>query len=100
MDEAGATALAFLNALGNNQPDKLCAMFTARALAKLGGLEKCTTAFTQEDPTGDPDFAAVDTLSHAWAAAKKSATKRHGDSSRSTSSRLPSRAPWSGSIPR
>ncbi len=79
VDEAGATALAFLNALGNNQPDKLCAMFTARAVAKLGGLEKCTTAFTQEDPTGDPDFAAVDTLSHAWAAAKKSASKRHGD---------------------
>jgi hypothetical protein len=54
-------------------------MFTARALAKLGGLQKCTSTFTQEDPNGSPDFAAVDTLAHAWAAARKSASKRHGD---------------------
>jgi hypothetical protein len=76
-DEARATALTFLNALGNDQAEKVCGMFTPQALARLGGTEKCISSFTQND-SNDPDFAAVQTLARALTAARRSAAKRHG----------------------
>jgi hypothetical protein len=72
------TALAFLNAIGNNKPAEACAMFTPAALARLGGSTRCEDTFSQEDSASDPDFAAIETLARAFHAARKSASRRHG----------------------
>jgi hypothetical protein len=76
--DARTTALAFLNAVGNNKPAEVCAMFTPAALERLGGSTRCEDTFSQSDSANDPDFRAVETLSRAFHAARESASRRHG----------------------
>jgi hypothetical protein len=76
--DARTTALAFLNAVGNNKPAEACAMFTPAALERLGGSTRCEDAFSQSNSANDPDYSALETLSRAFHAARKSASRRHG----------------------
>jgi hypothetical protein len=75
-EQARATALDFLTALGNSDSKHLCALFTPAAVARIGGVDRCESAFAADEE--EADFEALDTLSHAFVAARQSAAKRHG----------------------
>ncbi len=74
--QARATAIDFLNALGNSDSKHLCALFTPAAIGRIGGMDRCESAFAADEE--EADFEALNTLSRAFAAARQSAAKRHG----------------------
>lgn len=74
--DARATPNAFLEAIGHRDPKASCALFTPAALERLGGRKKCEQAFSDEDTQQDGE--ALQALSRAYSAARRSAATRHG----------------------
>ena len=73
--DARAAAAAFLDALANRDAARVCGLLTPEALARFGGERRCA-----EDVSGGtrPEGAAVETLSRALSAARRSAKARGG----------------------
>ena len=77
-DEQGAraTATAFLAALSRGDAASVCSLFSAEALEKLGGADRCRRSYS-ESPD-EEDYRATWMLDQAFGAAEKSAVKRRG----------------------
>jgi hypothetical protein len=76
-DDALVTARAFVDALANNDGQRMCSLFSPSALAALGGAESCVQSMTKTNED-DADYATIDILQQAYATARLSATKRNG----------------------
>jgi hypothetical protein len=77
-DEAGAraTATAFLDALLRDDAKGACSLFSADAVSRMGGAERCERAYA---PSPDEaDYEVMFTLQRAFRVAEKSAVKRRG----------------------
>jgi hypothetical protein len=75
--DARAVADRFMAALIANDGATACSLLSPRALAVFGGPE-CPSRFTDTGPSED-DYDALETLSEAYKAARKSSARRHGD---------------------
>ena len=75
--DASAVADKFVVALVTNDGATACSLLSPRALAALGGPEKCPAHFAADSGSGDYD--ALETLSKAYAAARRSSAARRGD---------------------
>jgi hypothetical protein len=75
--DAAAVADKFVVALVSNDGATACSLLSPRALAALGGPEKCPPHFAPDSGSGDYD--ALETLSKAFAAARRSSAARRGD---------------------
>jgi hypothetical protein len=74
--DAAAVADKFVVALVSNDGATACSLLSPRALDALGGPDKCPPHFSD---TGSGDYDAVETLSKAFAAARRSSAARRGD---------------------
>lgn len=70
------TANAFVDALQRNDAERVCALFSPGAIARLGGEERCRASMSESED--DVDYAALETLLRGYTAARLSATKRKG----------------------
>jgi hypothetical protein len=70
------TANAFVDALQRNDAERVCALFSPGALARLGGEERCRASMSESED--NVDYAAIETLLRGYTAARLSATKRKG----------------------
>jgi hypothetical protein len=75
--DARSAADRFMTAIVANDGATACSLFTPRALEAFGGND-CAERLSSTD-TSDSDYDAVDTLRRAYAAARKSSARRHGD---------------------
>jgi hypothetical protein len=74
--DALTTANAFVDALQRNDAERVCALFSPGAIARLGGEERCRASMSESED--DVDYAALETLLRGYTAARLSATKRKG----------------------
>lgn len=74
--DARATAVAFVDALGRSDAERVCSLFSPDALSRLGGAERCRTSMGESED--EVDYDALESLLHAHTAARLSATKRKG----------------------
>jgi hypothetical protein len=75
--DARAVADRFMAALIAGDAKTACSLLSPRALAALGGPD-CPNRFLSSD-TSDADIDALDTLTSAFKAARRSSARRHGD---------------------
>jgi hypothetical protein len=75
--DARAVADRFMAALIAGDSKTACSLLSPRALAALGGSD-CPNRFLTSD-TSDADIDALDTLTSAFRAARRSSARRHGD---------------------
>ena len=75
--DARAVADRFMTALLAGDAKTACSLLSPRALAALGGPD-CPNRFLSSD-TSDEDIDALDTLTSAFKAARRSSARRHGD---------------------
>jgi hypothetical protein len=75
--DARAVADRFMAALIAGDSNTACSLLSPRALAAFGGPE-CPSRFSSSD-SSDADIDALDTLTSAYKAARRSSAKRHGD---------------------
>jgi hypothetical protein len=75
--DARAVADSFMKALIAGDSRTACSLLSPRALAALGG-PNCPNQFLSSD-TSDADIDALDTLTSAFKAARRSSARRHGD---------------------
>jgi hypothetical protein len=75
--DARAVANRFMAALIAGDAKTACSLLSPRALAALGGPD-CANRFLSSD-TSDEDIDALDTLTSAFKAARRSSARRHGD---------------------
>jgi hypothetical protein len=75
--EAAAVADKFVVALVSNDGATACSVLSPRALDALGGPDKCPPHFAADSGSGDYD--ALETLTKAYAAARRSSAARRGD---------------------
>jgi hypothetical protein len=75
--DAKDVAGRFMTALLTNDSKTACSLLSPRALAAFGGPD-CQKEFATSD-TSDADIDALDTLTSAFKAARRSSARRHGD---------------------
>jgi hypothetical protein len=75
--DARAVADRFMAAIVAGDAKTACSLLSPRALAALGGPD-CANRFLSSD-TSDEDIDALDTLTSAYRAARRSSARRHGD---------------------
>jgi hypothetical protein len=76
--DAAAVADKFVVALLTDDPSTACSLLSPRVLNKLGGAAQCPDRLFPDSSASD-DYDALDTLSKAFAAARKSSASRRGD---------------------
>jgi hypothetical protein len=77
VSDARAVADRFMAALLAGDAKTACSLLSPRALAAFGGSD-CANRFLASDPS-DADIDALDTLTSAYKAARRSSARRHGD---------------------
>ena len=75
--DARAVADRFMAALIASDGTTACSLMSPRALEAFGGPD-CASHFAESD-SSDSDYDALETLQKAYAAARKSSARRHGD---------------------
>ena len=75
--DARAVADRFMAALIANDGATACSLLSPKALAAFGGPD-CPQRFTDSGPD-ESDYDALETLSEAYRAARRSSARRHGD---------------------
>jgi hypothetical protein len=74
--DARATAIAFVDAVGRDDADRVCSLFSPDAIRRLGGTESCRASMSESED--EVDYEALESLVRGHTAARLSATKRRG----------------------
>jgi hypothetical protein len=76
--DARATAVAFVDAIGRGDAERVCSLFSPDAVARLGGAERCRSSMGESEDENEVDYDALENLLRAHTSARLSATKRRG----------------------